>query len=129
MDAIHLARTHRALHRFGTAGTAVVVTLFITGLINGWLILGPSGLVGIMSSFYGQILLAKLALFAAMLGLAALNRFRLTPSFAVSIGNGDHFAALAALRWSLAIETSWIVLVLGLVSWLGTLAPPGPAIS
>jgi putative copper resistance protein D len=76
------------------------------------------------SSLYGQLLFAKLALFAAMLGLAALNRFRLTPRFEASIAAADHRGALGALRASLRVETTCIVAILALVAWLGTLEPP-----
>ena len=73
---------------------------------------------------YGQLLLAKLALFAAMLALAAANRFRLTPAFGKAIAQGDGSCAVAALRRSLAAEAGAALLILGLVAWIGTLAPP-----
>ncbi|MFT6568809.1 MAG: putative copper resistance protein D, partial [Sphingomonas echinoides] len=75
---------------------------------------------------YGQLLLAKLALFALMLGLAALNRFRLTPRFEASIAASDHRGALGALRRSLGAETGCIIAILALVAWLGTLEPLAP---
>lgn len=123
-DALHLALTHRALHGFGAVGTIVVATLVVTGLINAWLLVGPDNIGALWMTLYGRLLLAKLALFTAMLSLAALNRFRLTPQFEASIGSGDHRGALGALRRSLAIETACVVAILALVAWLGTLAPP-----
>jgi len=124
VDTQHLRLTHRALHGFGAVGTAVVATIVITGLINSWLLVGPSNVLALGTTLYGQLLLAKLALFAAMLGLASLNRFRLTPAFEQSIAAAEHGRALAALRASLAVETGCVLLILGLVAWLGTLAPP-----
>ncbi|KXV19173.1 copper resistance protein CopD [Acetobacter malorum] len=127
VDAAHLGLTHRALHGFGTVGTVVVATIVITGLVNGWMLVGVGNIASLGATLYGQLLLAKLALFAAMLGLASLNRFRLTPAFERSIAASDHGRALGTLRISLAIETACVVAVLGLVAWLGTLAPPASA--
>lgn len=127
IDAGHLALTHRALHGFGTVGTIVVATLVITGLVNAWLLVGRSNIPTLATTPYGQLLLAKLALFAAMLGLAALNRFRLTPRFETSIAAANHRVALGTLRRSLAVEASCAVTILALVAWLGTLEPPASA--
>jgi putative copper resistance protein D len=128
VDALHLALTHRALHGFGTVGTIVVATLAVTGLINAWLLVDPDNVGVLGTTLYGRLLLAKLALFTVMLGLAALNRFRLTPRFEASIAAGDHRGALGALRQSLAVETACIVAILALVAWLGTLEPPASAV-
>ena len=96
-------------------------------LINGWMLVGVDHLTDSGKSLYGRLLLAKLVLFAVMLGLAALNRFRLTPTFERSIASADHRRALGPLRVSLVTETGCIVVILGLVAWLGTLAPPASA--
>lgn len=127
VDAAHLGLTHRALHGFGTIGTIVVATIVVTGLVNSWLLVGIDNIATLGTSLYGKLLLAKLALFAAMLGLASLNRFRLTPAFERSIAAADHSGALATLRASLTIETACVVVILGLVAWLGTLEPPASA--
>ena len=127
VDAAHLGLTHRALHGFGAIGTVVVGTILVTGLVNGWMLVGIGNLATLPATLYGQLLIAKLALFVAMLGLASLNRFRLTPAFERSIAADDHKGALGALRTSLAIETACVIAVLGLIAWLGTLAPPASA--
>lgn len=113
---------HDALHGFSGVGTLAVALLTLTGLVNAWFLVSVDGLVRLPTSLYGQLLLAKLALFAAMLGLAAANRFRLTPALARA--SGDPAAALAALRRSVAAETAAAFLLLAAVAWLGTLAPP-----
>jgi putative copper resistance protein D len=69
------------------------------------------------------LLLAKLGLFAAMLGLAAANRYHLSPLLKQAIARGDHAAAVASLRKSLVFETGAAVLIVMLVAWLGTLNP------
>ena len=101
VDAAHLGLTHRALHGFGTVGTVVVGTIVVTGLFNGWMLVGIGNIVTLPTTLYGPLLIAKLALFVAMLGLASLNRFRLSPAFERSIAVDDHGAALRALRASL----------------------------
>jgi putative copper resistance protein D len=123
VDTAHLRLTHRALHGFGTIGTLLVGTIVVTGLVNGWLLVGPGNLPNLGATLYGQLLIAKLALFAAMLALASLNRFRLTPSFERAVAAADHRGALATLRRSLAVETACAVTILALVAWLGTLEP------
>ena len=129
VDSEHLDLTHRALHGFGIIGTIVVATLVLTGFVNSWMMVGPDNLLSLSETLYGRLLIAKLLLFSAMLALAALNRFRLTPAFEQSIANADHRGALMALRRSLAVETICVVVILGLVAWLGTLAPPGAVVS
>ena len=127
VDATHLRLTHRALHGFGLVGTIVVGTVVVTGLVNGWLLVGAGNPLSLPSTRYGQLLLAKLALFGTMLGLASLNRFRLTPAFERSIAGADHRGALGSLRRSLAVEAACAVTILALVAWLGTLEPPASA--
>ena len=127
IDSEHLDLTHRALHGFGAVGTIVVATIVVTGLINSWFMVGIGNVATLATTFYGQLLLAKLALFAVMLALAALNRFHLTPSFERSIAAADHRGALGTLRRSLAAETACVTVILALVAWLGTLAPPESA--
>jgi putative copper resistance protein D len=105
----------------------VVATIVVTGLINSWFMVGIGNLSSLATTLYGQLLLTKLALFAVMLALAALNRFRLTPAFEHSIAAADHRGALGALRKSLAFETACVTAILALVALLGTLAPPASA--
>ena len=127
IDVDHLYLTHQALHGFGKIGTVVVGMLVVTGLANSWLMVGVDNLVSLPATLYGQLLIAKLTLLVAMLAIASLNRFRLTPAFERSIADANHGQALNALRLSLGIEATSIVLILGLVAWLGTLAPPAAA--
>lgn len=127
VDAAHLRLTHRALHGFGLVGTIVVGAIVVTGLINGWLLVGIGNLPNLPFTLYGQLLLAKLALFGVMLGLASLNRFRLAPAFERSIAAADHRGALGILRRSLAVEAGCAIMILALVAWLGTLEPPASA--
>lgn len=116
---------HGALDGFSKVGTIFVALLIITGSVNTWILVGPAGLDLVGSDQYVQLLALKLALFAAMLGLAATNRFRLTPALSRDLDAGVvPLEALAALRRSIAIETGLAASVLAIVAWLGTLVPP-----
>ena len=116
---------HRALHGFAGLGTLAVGLLVLTGLVNSWFLIGPDRIAGLGASLYGQLLIAKLALFALMLALAAGNRFRLTPGLGSVLARGeDPRQALQRLRRSVVAETLVGAVLLALVAMMGTLAPP-----
>jgi putative copper resistance protein D len=116
---------HTALQGFSGIGSALVAVLVESGLINSWFVVGLGGVPKLLTTPYGQLLSLKLALFSAMLLLAAANRFRLTPRLGQALAVAPPApAAIAALRRSLAWETGLSIAVLGLVAWFGTLAPP-----
>ena len=94
-------------------------------MLQGWRRVGIDQLLLLPTSPYGQLLLIKLALFALMLILASLNRFRLTPALGRDL-TSDGAPAVNQLRASLALEAGAAVIILGLVSWFGTLEPPVP---
>lgn len=70
-----------AVRRFSELGVVCVVALFATGLVNSWMLLGGVG--ALVTSAYGRLLALKIALFATMVGIAAVNRLRLTPRLPV----------------------------------------------
>jgi copper resistance protein D len=116
---------HGALDGFSKAGTIFVALLIITGSVNAWILVGPAGIGLVGSDKYVQLFALKLALFAAMLGLAATNRFRLTPALSRDLDAGVvPLEPLRALRRSIAIEAGFAASVLAIVAWLGTLVPP-----
>ncbi|MDO9588148.1 MAG: copper homeostasis membrane protein CopD [Brevundimonas sp.] len=116
---------HRALHGFAGAGTMAVVLLVVTGLVNSWFLVGPARVGEIGTSLYGQLLIAKLALFAVMLALAAGNRFRLTPALGSVLAVGaESRQALRRLRHGVIAETLVGVGLLAVVAMMGTLPPP-----
>lgn len=118
-----LSMVHVALTRFSGIGSAIVAVLVLSGVVNSWFLVGPTRLAALFTTGYGLALLAKLVLFAAMLGLAALNRYVLTPQLEAHIRRGAG-SAVGALRKSLVAETALGAFVLLLVALLGTLAPP-----
>ena len=74
---------HRALHGFAGLGTLAVGLLVLTGLVNSWFLVGLARVGDLGGSLYGQLLIAKLVLFALMLALAAGIRANRT-SLAIS---------------------------------------------
>ena len=112
----------RAVSRFETAGALIVVVITVTGVVNYLFIVGPT-LDDVLLSTYGILLFIKVALFAGMLVLAALNRFHLGPFLERSLRDGQYQVAANALRRSVWVELAAAVLIVGLVAWLGTLSP------
>ena len=112
----------RTVTRFETVGALIVLFLTVTGVVNYLFIVGPT-LDEVFLSTYGVLLFIKVALFAGMLVLAALNRFHLGPLLQQSLRDGQYQVAANALRRSVIVELVAAVLIVGLVAWLGTLSP------
>ena len=120
----HIGLTLRALEGFSCIGTVLVALVAVSGLVNSWMLVGVAHMLSMGATLYGQLLIAKLGLFGAMLALAAANRFRLTPALERAVQLGDTVSAERHLRRSLIAETGAAFAILGLVAWLGTLEPP-----
>lgn len=109
---------------FARMGTLIVSVLIVSGVVNYTLTVGPT-LSGLIEAPYGRLLLAKLGLFAIVLGFAATNRFRLAPALDKAKRDADVAGAVSALKRSIYVETTLVISILGLVAWLGTLNPGG----
>ena len=120
------AETAEALRRFSGIGPAVVAALVATGVVNAAALIGWNDLAATGRSGYGRVLIAKLLLFALMLGLAGLNRWRLAPRLAGAVAS-DPERAFAAARTSVLLETGLGFAVLASVALLGLLPPPAGA--
>lgn len=113
-----------ALAGFSGVGPGVVAMLIITGIVNSLFLIGPQSAVSLWRQTYGLTLLIKLALFAMMFALAAVNRYRLTPRLAIAADSGSAEQTLRAFKGTIAAETALAVLVLAAVALLGVLPPP-----
>ncbi len=111
-----------AVKRFEWVGATIVLTLSVSGVVNYLFIVGPR-LDDMLLGTYGVLLAIKVALFAGMLVLAALNRFHLGPALERSLRDGQHVIAANALRRSVLLELGLALLIVALVAWLGTLSP------
>jgi putative copper resistance protein D len=121
---VPVVRLLAAMHAFAPFGVALVATVSVTGLINAQLIFGLENGEAALSTRYGVLLAAKIAIVGAMLGFGAHNARVSSRSVKLSeSAELDHDAALSSLRHSLAFEMSLGIVVLGLVAILGTLSP------
>ena len=119
------AATARSLARFATIGTVAVAVLVITGLINAAFLIGAEGLGVAPGSAWGSLLIAKLALFVVMVGLAAHNRFTLTPTLSCAVeAQADADPSVRLLRISIGLELLAGFALLGLVAAMGMQMPP-----
>jgi putative copper resistance protein D len=114
-------RLSSSLTAFSGIGSLIVALILATGIINSMFLVGWD-IRHVITSLYGQVLLAKLALFAVMLALAAANRFRFAPALARNL-SATSAAHVEGLRRNLALETMAGFLLLAAVAWLGTLPP------
>lgn len=103
-----------ATRRFGTLALIAVAALLASGIVNTAILVGWPAEA--LDTTYGRALAVKIGLFAAILGLAAVNRFRLTPAL-------PRPGALAALAATALAETALGLGVLLLVGLLGTQPP------
>ncbi len=120
-----LAAMRTATLRFSALGVASVATLFVTGSVNSWYLVG--GVAEFIGTDYGRLLLIKIALFLGMVALAAVNRFHLTPAIANAASTATAQRALRGLRRNAAIEAAAGAVVIGIVAVLGTLPPASHA--
>jgi putative copper resistance protein D len=104
----------RVTRRFSVLGILSVSALLASGLINSWNLLdGPRDLV---TTDYGRLVALKIGLFAAMVAIAAMNRFYLTPRL-------PEPSSLRSLQRNSLAEVCLGLCVLFLVGILGTLPP------
>jgi putative copper resistance protein D len=110
-----------ATMRFSTLGIVSVATLLATGVVNAWILVGSFR--ALLITEYGQLLMLKIVVFAAMLVFAAVNRFCLTPRLALSSGNAPRLESLRQLNRNSAIEVALGLAIFAIVGLLGTLHP------
>jgi putative copper resistance protein D len=114
----------RVTRRFSTLGMASVATLIVTGLFNAWILVGSLG--ALIATEYGRLLQVKLALFALMLGLAAVNRLHWTPRLAQAAGplaRARQDQALRQVMRNSAVEAGLGLAIFVIVGALGTIHP------
>ncbi len=115
------ASVDQILLRFSGMGYAAVATLIGSGVINSGFLVGSVS--NLTTTLYGQVLLAKLALFAGMLALAVANRFWLVPSIGGVRSGGEPETPLRKLRGHVLGEQVLGLAILAIASLLGTLPP------
>jgi copper resistance protein D len=114
-------RTFNILSRFSLMAMAAVTLIVLSGATNaGFRVAGSFG--KLLDSDYGDMLLKKIALVAAMLAFACLNRFVLMPRLRAASLKG--VTQIVKLRYSVTFELALGILVLGVSAILGVTMPP-----
>jgi copper resistance protein D len=102
------------LKRFSVIAGWLVPLILVAGLAMAWLLTGSLNVLG---KPYGELLIAKLTGFGLLMGLAAYNRWRLTPAF-------EQARSEVSLRRSLGVEYVLIVAVLSVTAVLTAFYSP-----
>jgi len=103
------------MRAYGNVGWFMIGGLLVSGLVLAWQLVGS--LAALTGSGYGRLLLLKLGLVSLMMGLGAMNRFRLVPGLGKSDG-------VARLQRSIRAECVLAVLVLAVTAVLTTVTGP-----
>jgi copper resistance protein D len=110
-----------ATRRYSALAIASVAILLAAGVVNTWFLAGT--VPALVGTAYGRLLLTKIGLFIAMLVVAAVNLFRLTPRLAAGAARNTLSRTIAQLGRNARVETGLGLGVLAIVGVLGTLAP------
>jgi len=112
----------RVLQRFSILGIVSVAILAATGAVNSWFLVGS--LFALTNTDYGALLLLKIALFIAMVTLAALNRLVLMPRLVANAkASGRGLDELQIIGGNALLEFLLGLGVVAVVAVLGILAP------
>ena len=103
-----------ATFRFSTLGSIAVGALVLTGIVNTWSLVG--NFTALIETQYGRLLLAKLGLFAVMVGIATFNRLRLAPML-------PDAQTSRSLERNALIELAVGMTIVAIVGVLGALPP------
>jgi len=115
------ARPHAVLvaRRFSGVALGLFVVVLVSGMWNTWFQVGS--VAGLLGTRHGRLLLVKLAVIVAMVGLAALNR-RLLPALAGDAATVGR-PAMRRLSRLVAGEAVLALVVLGIVAAMSVTPP------
>ncbi len=128
-----VASSARLVGRFSTLAAISVGFLTVAGIALSWQ--EVDGLGNLLPTTYGRLLVAKVAVAVAIIGVAAYNRFRLVPDIVDPIEDDETDAATVAeirsleaasfekLTRTLGLEAVGMVLVLALTAVLVNVTP------
>ena len=100
-------------HQFGVYAVYYIGVLLITGLTLGTILVG--GIDQLVTSDYGKAFLFKLFFATTLLGIGALNKFRLVPQL-----KNNNLSHAIKLRKSINVEISILFIILVISSLLTT---------
>ncbi len=105
------------LHHFGNVAAYGVAVLIVAGAALAWLLSGS--VAALFGTAYGLVLLVKVVIVSALLGLAALNKLRFVPAL-----RAEKRGAEIALRRSISMEMLAVVLILFTTATLTSVTTP-----
>ncbi|NRA60774.1 MAG: CopD family protein [Psychrobium sp.] len=108
----------RLMELFGRCAAVIVPLLLLAGFVIAYQLVGSFDLL--FGSDYGQLLLLKLMMVAAILSLAALHKWRLVPA----LNSDNNVQARAILAKSIIVEICLALLILSITTVLSTLVGP-----
>lgn len=105
------------MDRFSAWAVIPIPILFVLGLWLAWRLAG--GVEAVLSSLYGQLLLAKLSAASIALGIGAFNKYYVTKTLRTSPSRGREL-----LKRTLCLDALLFAAALGLVAWATTMTGP-----
>lgn len=122
-DAAACAVATKAAQRFSRMALASVAVLIATGGYNAWILVG--GLVPMIGTAYGKLLLVKICLLLPLLGLGAMNLLGLKPKLVEAAGARPEEALihLGRLARNVRVEMALGLGILLVVGHMGLIPP------
>ncbi|KQY47619.1 FixH family protein [Cellulomonas sp. Root137] len=111
----------QVLARFSAVAAGVLVALVAAGSVLAWRIIGSWD--ALVSTGYGRLLLAKVALALVAVGIAAWNRYRLLPALRASTRHRTRRAGADLLVRSLGAEAAVLAVALAVTGFLVDRSP------
>jgi copper transport protein len=109
------------LGRFSALAAFLLAGVAISGSVLGWRVLRSWD--NLVSSDFGRLLLAKIAVVLAIVAVAAYNRFRLLPGVLADAGHAERGTAAQRMQRVVRAEALLLVGVLGLTGFLVDRSP------
>ncbi|POM24797.1 Copper transport protein YcnJ precursor [Actinomadura rubteroloni] len=107
--------------RYSMLALGCVLAIAASGLVLAWQLVGSVS--GLLDTSYGRLLLAKLAIFALVLGAAQRSKRWVGGRLDLAVRRGGDAATVRPFVYSVAIETALLSVVLVAATLLVTAAP------
>jgi copper transport protein len=109
--------------RFSRMALLAVTLLLASGILNAVVLVASFD--ALVETAYGRLVLAKIALFSALIALGAFNQRRMLPQLRALAARGEPAGrAATVLRRSVAFEVGFAIIVLSVTSVLVATEPP-----
>ena len=111
------------LARFSPIALGAVLVIAVTGVIQAYI--DVRSFEGLLHTTYGALIIAKIVLLSALIGLGWVNRRRVIPALARLVGDGRSPGGIGALaRRTMRGELALMLCVFGVTAALISYAPP-----